>query len=162
MQYRIVDIPVKSLCMSKMKYTYFPDYLGFWDGVDLCRRFGGRMADMSTSAKVQSALNFLGKEIIENDKYDNSLIVNPNVPYTDEKDDTFFIHYETGLPPIDPLPWSNSQPNGGMVECCAHFGDIKKDTNGNFFSNIFDLSCTWPVPVLCEDVGEIVLEIRGM
>ena len=161
-QYRTVNTPLKSLCMSEQKYTFFPDFYDFRGAIDLCRRFGGRMAELATSDKVDAVLNFLGKEIKENDKYDDSLSISISIPYTDVEEDTFFIHYETGLPPEDPLPWCDSQPNGGMVECCGIFGDIQKDENNKYTSYLFDCPCTAQLPVLCEDVGEIVLEIRGM
>ena len=161
-QYKIVDVPLKSLCMSEVKYTFFPDLTDFRGSIDLCRRFGGRMMNFSTYEQFSAVFNFLAKEIVENEKYKDITHALVYIPYTDEEEDMNFIHYETGQPPIDPLPWSNSQPNGGMVECCGHVNRIVKDDNGEYTSTLIDMPCSAVMPVLCEDVGEIVLEIRGM
>ena len=103
--------------MSIQKYTFFPDKFDFKGSINFCRRFGGKFVDLSTSQKTNAVLNFLGKNIKENPKYDDTIFVSTLSPYTDEKENNVWIHYETGEFPIDPLPWSDDQPDGGMVEC---------------------------------------------
>ena len=118
-QYRKVSIPRELLCKTTEKYTFFPDTYGFHDGVDVCRRFGGKLVDVSTSTKVNAVVTFLGKNIKENPKYDETISISTYTMYTDEKEFNVWRHRETDELPSDPLIWNVGEPNGGMVENCA-------------------------------------------
>ena len=74
-QYRQDDVSKKSLCETVQKYIFFPDNYGFKIALNLCRRFGGRLVDVSTSEKSNAVAIFLGKNITENPKYDEALNV---------------------------------------------------------------------------------------
>ena len=60
-----MKIPQKSLCKAIEKYTFFPDRFSFLESINLCRRFGGKLVDVSTSAKRNALVTFLGKNIKE-------------------------------------------------------------------------------------------------
>ena len=117
-QYRTVKVPKKSLCKAAEKYTFFPDPYPFSDGVNLCRRFGGKPIDVSTSAKANAVAMFLGKNIVENPKYD-ATIRGLYSMYNDEKEFNVWRHYQTDELPTDPIAWDIGEPNGGMKENCA-------------------------------------------
>ena len=51
-QYRVVDLETASFCNSESIYTFFPDSYALLDGIDLCKRFGGRIVDVSTEEKI--------------------------------------------------------------------------------------------------------------
>ena len=160
-QFKTVDIPLESFCTPKQKYTFFPDMYDFLGSINLCKRFGGELADVSTSGKVQGVLKFLGKDIGENEKYDDTLLLSTYSSYTDEIEDMAWIHYESKLTPIDPLPWSKDQPDGGMAERCGFFSEVQK-VGSKYTSALWDLPCNVLRPVVCEDIGEVVLKIRGL
>ena len=52
-QYRVVDIDKSTLCNKEKKFTYFPDRYKHLDGSKLCKRFGGRRADVSNRNKFE-------------------------------------------------------------------------------------------------------------
>ena len=62
----------------------------------MCRRFGGMLIDVSTTEKVNSVVNFLGKNVKENPKYDEAISVSSYTMYTDEKEFNIWRHGETG------------------------------------------------------------------
>ena len=162
-QYRKVNISQVSLCKSVEKYTFFPDSYGFEGAINLCRRFGGKIVDVSTLDKVNAVGEFFGKEIKLNPKYDDSVRVTTYTMYTDKKEFNVWRHYETDELPKDTLVFNGGEPNGGMVENCAQLF-IQPYVNDNTkFSPIFnDNTCSYPLPVACEDVGEIVIKFRGI
>ena len=69
-QYRKVDFTRPSLCDAGQKYTFFPDTYTFEGGFNVCRRFGGKLVDVSTTQKFEAIVEFLGKNVEENPKYD--------------------------------------------------------------------------------------------
>ena len=77
------------------------------------------MVDVSTSTKVDAVVTFLGKNIKENPKYDETISISTYTMYTDEKEFNVWRHRETDELPSDPLIWNVGEPNGGMVENCA-------------------------------------------
>ena len=164
-QYRIVKIPQKLLCKTAEKYTFFPDRYSFSDGFDVCRRFGGKLVDVSTSAKVNSVAAFLGK-IVENPKYDETSSISTYTMYTDEKEFNVWRHRETGKLPVDPLEWNIWEPNGGMVENCAELRIVLVEPSdgeeSKYIAAFNDFTCSNPIPVACEDIGELLLKFRGI
>ena len=162
-QYRKVEVPKKSLCKTSEKYTFFPDSYGFSDGFDVCRRFGGKLVDVSSSAKVNAVVTFLGENIKENPKYDESISISTYTMYTDEKEFNVWRHRETDELPTDPLIWNVGEPNGGMVENCAQLlVQSSVDDESKYIATFNDFTCTNPVPVACEDIGDILLKFRGI
>ena len=115
-QYRQDDVSKKSLCETVQKYIFFPDNYGFKIALNLCRRFGGRLVDVSTSEKSNAVAIFLGKNITENPKYDEALNVRTSTTYSDVKELNAWVDFLTGNPPKDPLAWGPTEPNSGMVE----------------------------------------------
>jgi hypothetical protein len=156
-QYRMVNISQSSLCKTVEKYTFFPDKYTFYESINLCRRFGGKLVDVSTSEKANSAVNFLAKDIMENPKYSKVSWMNPYSMYTDEKELNVWRHYETGELPTDPLIMNSREPNGGMVENCAQL--VVPPTEAARFN---DNTCEAPTVVACEDIGGIVIKFRGI
>ena len=118
-QYRLVDINRNSLCKTSKKFTYFPDKYSFLEGLNLCRRFGGKPLDVSTHAKAKEAVDFT-LDIMKNPKHTKLVMYRVFVPYTDEKELNVWRHYETGELPEEPLTWAG-----------AHWGSHLKETPGN-------------------------------
>ena len=162
-EYRIVKIPRKSLCKTTAKYTFFPDSYSFSDGFNVCRRFGGKLVDVSTSTRVNAVVTFLGKNIKENPKYDDSISISTYTMYTDEKEFNVWRHRETDELPSDPLIWNVGEPNGGMVENCAQLlVQSSVGEESKYIATFNDFTCSNPVPVACEDIGELLLKFRGI
>ena len=156
--YRVVEVEREILCNLQKKYTYFPDQYSFLDGNMVCKRFGGRKADVSTRNNVMELVDFLWS-VKEDPQFTRGQFVSTGTMYTDEKVTNVWRHYETGQPPEDPLSWYFGEPNGGKVENCAQLW-IRKD-GGKKGSGFNDASCTEKVTVACEDVGLVKLTLRG-
>ena len=163
-QYRNIKIPLKSLCKAAEKYTFFPDIYTFSDSVNLCRRFGGKLIDVSTSAKANAVAMFLGKNVKENPKYDETITISSFTMYRDEKEFNVWRHHETDELPSDPLKWSVSEPNGGMKENCATLWLQLSADKSRYIAPLSDLRCTQPNAVACEDIGEgdLLFKLRGI
>ena len=162
-EYRIVKIPRKSLCKTTAKYTFFPDSYSFSEGLDVCRRFGGKLVDVSSSANTNAVVTFLGKNIKENPKYDDSISISTYTMYTDEKEFNVWRHRETDELPSDPLIWNVGEPNGGMAENCAQLlvqSSVGEDSK--YIATFNDLTCSNPLPVACEDTGDLLFKLRGI
>ena len=162
-QYRTVKVPKKSLCKAAEKYTFFPDPYPFSDGVNLCRRFGGKPIDVSTSAKANAVAMFLGKNIVENPKYD-ATIRGLYSMYNDEKEFNVWRHYQTDELPTDPIAWDIGEPNGGMKENCAALLIQLSTDKSRYIATFADLICTESLAVACEDIGEgdLLFKLRGI
>ena len=162
-QYRIVDIPKSSLCKTSQKFTYFPDMYDLLGAINLCRRFGGKMVDVSTTKKAQAVVQFVS-DIMDNPKYDRlGKLLNPWVAYTDAAEFNVWRHYETGELPDEPLTWNEAEPNGGMVENCAQL--VVKEERAKRTVLYNDLTCTYKgdsARTVCQDMKEIVVKLRGM
>ena len=163
-QYRMVNISKSSLCKTTVKYTFFPDVYSLKDSINLCRRFGGKIVDVSTTKKVYEVVNFLGDSIKANPKYDDTISHTPYSMYTDKKEFNVWIHEETGELPIDPLIWNAAEPNGGDVENCAHFWEPLRDQQDKtkWVPKFNDVTCASRRPVACEDIKEISIKFRGI
>ena len=161
-QYRKVKIPQQSLCKAAEKYTFFPDGLGFQESMNLCRRFGGKLIDVSTTAQRNAVVTFLGKKIKENPKYDVTIGVTSYTSYTDEKELNVWRHYETGELPVDPLIWNVGEPNGGMVENCATLLVQSNMDGSKYIATFNDVGCDNPHAVACQDIGTLLLKLRGI
>ena len=156
--YRVVEVEREILCNLQKKYTYFPDQYSFLDGNMVCKRFGGRKADVSTKKNVMALVDFLWS-VKEGPQFTQDQFISTGTMYTDEKVTNVWRHYETGQPPEDPLSWYFGEPNGGKVENCAQLWTrIDSGKKGSGFN---DASCTEKVPVACEDVGLVKLTLRG-
>ena len=160
-QYRRVDVERKSLCKATEKYTFFPDQSGFKESLNLCRRFGGRLADASTSKKSNAVAAFLGTRIKENPKYDDSIDARTYSSFTDEEELNVWVDFHTGKPAEDPLNWNGAEPNGGMVENCNNLL-AEKDQQGKYLATYIDVTCPWPVANVCEDIGDVIIKFRGL
>ena len=161
-QYRKVKIPQQSLCKAAEKYTFFPDGLGFQESMNLCRRFGGKLIDVSTTAQRNAVVTFLGKKIKENPKYDVTIGVTSYTSYTDEKELNVWRHHETGELPVDPLIWNVGEPNGGMVENCATLLVQSNMDGSKYIATFNDVGCDNPHAVACQDIGTLLLKLRGI
>ena len=162
-QYRKVNISRSSLCKTKQKYTFFPDYYTFEEGINLCRRFGGKVVDVSTSEKVKAIGDWFGKEIELNPKYDDTVRSSTYTMYTDKREFNVWRHFETEELPKDALVFNGGEPNGGMVENCAQlFIQPSLDDKTKFTAIFNDLTCKSPLSIACEDVGDIVIKFRGI
>ena len=160
--YRKVEIPRSSLCKTGEKYTYFPDDYSFKDGIHLCKKFGGKLVDVSTSEKVNAVVTFLGKDIKENPKYEG-IVPYTMSTYTDVKEFNVWRHYETGELPDDPLIWNIGEPNGGMMENCAMLlVQTSAEDESKYIASFNDYICGNGMPLACEDIGELLLKLRGI
>ena len=122
--YRVVEVERETLCNLQKKYTYFPDQYNFLEGYMLCKRFGGRMVDVSTKKNVKALVNYMWS-VSEDPHFTQGLFIRTNTMYTDENMTNVWRHYETGQPPKDPLNWYFGEPNGGKVENCAQLWILK-------------------------------------
>ena len=162
-QYRTLNISRDSLCKTVQKYTFFPDSYTFEEGINLCRRFGGKIVDSSTLEKNKAIGDFLGKEIKLNEKYDEDIQTSTYTMYTDKREFNVWRHFETEELPIDPLVFNGGEPNGGMVENCAQLMIQPSLEDKTKFSAIFnDLTCKTPLSIACEGVGDILIKFRGI
>ena len=82
--------------------------------------------------------------------------------YTDEKELNVWRHYETGELPADPLIWNVGEPNGGMVENCAQLLVQSNMDGTKYIATFNDLACDNPRPVACQDIGTLLLKLRGI
>ena len=157
-QYRVVDVDTNSLCNIQEKYTYFPDKHNFFDGTNLCKRFGGRRVDVSTRLKVQEVVKFLFS-VKDDVQFSDSQDISTGTMYTDHEVTNVWREFETGQPPLDPFQWFYAEPNGGLVENCA---EIWAKEEGNKRSSGFnDESCASARPTACQDIGLVKLTLRG-
>ena len=62
-QFKPIEVESSSLCQTVTKYTFFPDGYKLLDGTELCRKFGGQRVDVSTKAKFNKVVAFLGNII---------------------------------------------------------------------------------------------------
>ena len=162
-QFRKVDIIKNTLCDAGQKYTFFPDRYTLEGGLNVCRRFGGVFGDVSTSKKYDAIVDFLGKNVKENPKFDDSIYISTYTMYNDEEEYNVWRHAETGKLPEDPLIWNSGEPNGDMVENCAELRFAGKSEDGTKFVGGFnDYRCDNKIPVLCEGIGDVVVRFRGI
>ena len=159
-QYRVVELDKSTLCNVENKYTFFPDEYKHLDGSQLCKRFGGRRADVSSKKKFDEVVAYLAT-IKEDPAWTENLAVTTYTMLTDEEEFNVWKNYETGELPEDPLNWAFGEPNGGMVENCAQIW-ISKDEQGRWVGSYNDQTCTKPTPVACQDIGEVLLTLRGI
>ena len=83
--------------------------------------------------------------------------------YTDQKKVNVWRHYDTQELPIEPLILSFAEPNVGMVDNFAQVWVNAYADDETKFNGIFnDGTCNDKIPVLCEDVGNIVIKFWGM
>ena len=160
-QYRVVDLDKSSLCNSDKKYSFFPDPYQHLDGSKLCKRFGGERVDITSKENLNAVVDYL-LSLKEDTAW--SIHAEDLTTYTmltDEEQFNVWKNYETGELPEYPLVWNFGEPNGGMVENCAQIW-IKKNAEGEWTGTFNDQTCTKPVPVACEGVGEVVLTLRGI
>ena len=160
MQYRVVDLDKSSLCNTEKKYTFFPDRYKHLDGSKLCERFGGTRVDVSNKQKFEEVAAYLGT-IKDDPAWTENLDVTSYTMFTDEEEFNVWKNYETGELPEDPLVWAFAEPNGGMVENCAQVW-INKDEKGKWVGSYNDQTCTKPVAVACQGIGEVLLTLRGI
>ena len=119
---------------------------------------------MSTFEKVNEVVTFLGKNVKENPKFDDNYDALATIMwYTDEKEFNVWRHYETGELPLDPIMWNIGEPNGAMVENCAILL-VKPSTQDESKYNAFgiDVTCGHDFPLVCENIGELSLKLRGI
>ena len=121
----MVTVDSDEFCPVGGKYSYFPDGYTANDGVDLCKRFGGSVVNISTRAQFDAAVDHIGKlkDAAPPIAARVTIIGTEFAPFTkfrDELEYNRWIDFETGEGPIDPLPWAYREPNGGDAENCAH------------------------------------------
>lgn len=160
-QYRVVDINDATLCNKLSKYTYFPDKYNFRDGTKLCKKFGGRRADVSTREDVEDLVDFL-ISIKEDPLYLTEGFMRTVSMFTDEETTNVWSHHETGLLPQDAFKWFYAEPNGGKVENCAELWVKEDASNGGYVSGFNDNSCSEPLPVACQDLQASRFLLRGV
>ena len=159
-QYRVVELDKSTLCNTEKKYTFFPDRYKHLDGAQLCKRFGGRLVDVSSKEKFDEVAAYLGT-IKDDPAWTENLDVTTYTMFTDEEEFNVWKNYETGELPQDPLDWAFAEPNGGMVENCAQVRINKDEETGRWVGSYNDRSCTDPIAVACQGIGEVLITLRG-
>ena len=162
-QYRKVKVQLKSLCKEAEKYTYFPDLYSLSGSVDLCRRFGGKLIDVSTSAKANAVAMFVGKKVKENPKFaEIEDRLSSFTMYNDEEEFNVWRHRDTDELPSDPLIWNIGEPNGGMLANCAELMVQLSADKSSYIATVNDMGCDALLPVACEDIGDLLFTLRGI
>ena len=123
--------------------------------------FGGERVDITSKENLNADVDYL-RSLKEDTAWNiHAEDLTTYTMLTDEEQFNVWKNYETGELPEYPLVWNFGEPNGGMVENCAQIW-IKKNAEGEWTGTFNDQTCTKPVPVACEGVGEVVLTLRGI
>ena len=159
-QYRVVDVEKSAICKTESKYTYFPDKFKLQEGTEVCVRFGGRRVNVSTDEQFDSVVSFMAG-VRDDSAWTEDLWVTTFTTFTDDDEFNVWKDYETGKVRETPFNWGFGEPNGGMIENCAEIRISDKDSEGNRYGYLNDLACTNIIGVTCEDIGDVVLTLRG-
>ena len=159
--YKVTNESINSVCSTDAsKYEFFPNFNEFHANHKLCKLFGGESANTSTSAQVNEAIRYV-KSLCYNGNFQCSnqwFGVTFYTRYYDIEKFNEWVDFETNKKSLERIDWNYGEPNGGDFENCAQViyswgRDIGKHN---------DLPCAWAIPTLCEDIGKIILTLRGL